>query len=91
MRTDTPRTDALIMECPSHLQEVALANLSQDLERELAASNAEVERLRDAFSKLTDEIECTSKCSSHPTNYCDCGRLARAYTISDSIAQNPTK
>ena len=38
MTTDTPRTDALIMECPSHLQEVALANLAIDLERELAAS-----------------------------------------------------
>ena len=46
MSTDTPRTDALIMECPSHLQEVALANLAMDLERELAASKAVVERLK---------------------------------------------
>ena len=44
--TDTPRTDALIMECPGHLQEVSLANLAMDLERELAASKAVVERLK---------------------------------------------
>jgi hypothetical protein len=43
--TDTPRTIEILISCPSHLQEVALANLSQDLERELAASKAEVERL----------------------------------------------
>jgi len=51
--TDTPRTDAILMECPSHLQEVALANLALDLELELAHSlanqvtaQAEIERLR---------------------------------------------
>jgi ATP phosphoribosyltransferase regulatory subunit HisZ len=51
--TDTPRTDELLMQCPSHLQEVALANLAQDLERELAnslanqlKSQAEVERMK---------------------------------------------
>ena len=49
MSTDTPRTDALIMECPSHLQEVALANLAMDLERELAASKAEVKEIRSAL------------------------------------------
>lgn len=35
---DTPRTDEVLINRPSHLQEVALANLAQDLERELAAS-----------------------------------------------------
>jgi hypothetical protein len=51
--SDTPRTDAILMECPSHLQEIALANLAQDLEQELAHSlanqlktQAEVERLK---------------------------------------------
>ena len=44
--TDTPRTIEILISCPSHLQEVALANLSQDLERELAASQAKVERIR---------------------------------------------
>ena len=52
---------------------------------------AEVERLRDAFSHLTNEIECPSKCLSHQGDHCDCGRLERAYAISHSIAQNPTK
>jgi uncharacterized coiled-coil protein SlyX len=54
-------------------------------------AEAEIERMRDAFSYLTDEIECTSKCSSHQADHCDCGRIERAYAISDSIAQNPTK
>lgn len=54
-------------------------------------AEAEVERLRDAFSHLTNEIECTPKCLSHQANHCDCGRLERAYAISHSIAQNPTK
>jgi hypothetical protein len=52
---------------------------------------AEVERLRDAFSHLANEIECTPKCLSHQADHCDCGRLERAYAISHSIAQNPTK
>ena len=53
-QADTPRTDAILMECPSHLQEVALANLALDLELELAHSlanqvtaQAEVERLKE--------------------------------------------
>jgi predicted nuclease with TOPRIM domain len=54
-------------------------------------AEAEVERLRDAFSHLTNEIECTPKCSSHQADHCDCGRIERAYAISASIPQNPTK
>jgi hypothetical protein len=67
---------------PSHINK---------LYQELAASQAEVERLRDSFSLLTNEIECTPKCLSHQSDHCDCGRLERAYAISHSIAQNPTK
>jgi len=77
--------------CASYDEAECLVDLLNNKERELAALQSEVERLRDAFSHLTDEIECASKCSSHTTNYCDCGRLARAYAISDSIPQNPTK
>ena len=62
-----------------------------EMQLEIDKAEAEVERLRDAFYRLTDEIECTPKCSSHQAGHCDCGRLERAYAISDSIAQNPTK
>jgi predicted nuclease with TOPRIM domain len=61
------------------------------LQKDLKASKAEVERLRDVFSRLTDEIECLPWCNSHQADHCDCGRLKRAYAISHSIAQNPTK
>jgi hypothetical protein len=77
-------------DCPVY-ENYVHAEVCAELERELAASKAEVERLGDAFSHLTDEIECTSKCNSHIMNYCNCERLTRAYAISDSIPQNPTK
>jgi len=88
MTTDTPRTDAASFSSRDPLE---LLQTSQQLERELSASKAEVERLRDAFSHLTNEIECNPKCLSHQASHCDCGRLERAYAISHSIAQNPTK
>ena len=63
---DTPRTDAILMECPSHLQEVALANLALDLELELAHSlanqltaQAEIERLKELLNRAINEIEKT--------------------------------
>ena len=91
--TDTPRTDAAIElygDRPFMVSAVPV-EFAEGLERELAASKAEVKKLRDAFSRLTDEIECSPKCSSHQADHCDCGRLERAYAISSSIAQNPTK
>ena len=51
--TDTPRTDALIMECPSHLQEVSLSNLAMDLERELAALETEFQHYRENQNTFT--------------------------------------
>ena len=93
--TDTPRTDAASFSSRDPLE---LMQTSQQLEIELTHSlqnqvktQTEVESLRDAFSHLTNEIECTPKCSSHQAGYCDCGRLDRAYAIADLIAQNPTK
>ena len=63
MSTDTPRTDAILMECPSHLQEVALANLAHDLELELAHSlanqvtaQAEIERLKEQYKSATELV-----------------------------------
>jgi len=50
--TSTPRTDEILMQCPAHLQEVALANLSQDLERELAASKAEIKDLKESAERI---------------------------------------
>jgi hypothetical protein len=50
--TDTPRTIEILISCPSHLQEVALANLSQDLERELSEAKAEIKRLTKALESL---------------------------------------
>jgi len=67
--TDTPRTDEVLMHCPSHLQEVALANLAQDLEAELAESQAEVERLR---SLLRDHATYLRKNGfDHQANFLD--------------------
>ena len=56
MTTDTPRTDALIMECPSHLQEVALSNLAMDLERELAAEIANRKKCCLDGNQISDEL-----------------------------------
>lgn len=105
--TDTPRTDAVQFQprpISMTIENEMLRALSRQLERELSALQrlrptrddvqkleAEVERLRDAFSKLTDEIECTPWCTSHEAGRCDCKRLTRAYAISDSISQSPTK
>ena len=94
--TDTPRTNK---EAFAHFEGFCVSiAFARRLEIELTHSlqnqvktQTEVESLRDAFSHLTNEIECTPKCSSHQAGYCDCGRLDRAYAIADLIAQNPTK
>ena len=54
--SDTPRTDAILMECPSHLQEVALANLALDLERELAHSLAKLKTDLRRSIKIADVL-----------------------------------
>jgi hypothetical protein len=46
---DTPRTDEILIQCPSHLQEVALANLCMELERENA-------RLREINKLISDQL-----------------------------------
>ena len=83
MTTDTPRTDAILMECPSHLQEVALANLALDLELELAHSlanqvtaQAEVERLN---GLLSDLLILTEKIYWNSNNYKMIKEAYRAY------------
>jgi hypothetical protein len=58
MTTDTPRTDAIeFRHCPPQPKELLKKHqdayaLSRELERELAASKAEVERLREYVEKL---------------------------------------
>ena len=76
--------DVLVTDERAEKAEYELAELWSRFDKQMQAE-AEVERLRDAFSHLTDEIECTPKCSSHQAGYCDCGRLDRAYAIADSI------
>jgi hypothetical protein len=68
MKADTPRTDEVLLHCPSHLQEVALANLAQDLERELFHSlknqlkaRSKVERLTNLLSLEREGHEATKK------------------------------
>lgn len=46
MTTDTPRTDAVCFKETMESAEVVLATFARQLERELSASRAEVERLR---------------------------------------------
>ena len=53
--TDTPRTDALIMECPSYLQVVYLANLAMDLERELNEAKAELEEIKETYASIVQQ------------------------------------
>jgi hypothetical protein len=52
--TDTPRTDAIIQSPNSYFM-VRVENLCRELERELAASQAEVERLLHTLKFLRDE------------------------------------
>lgn len=90
--TPTPRTDAELNKTWKGIHAAYVPmGFARQLERELTEAKTEVARLRDAFSRLTDEIECTPKCVSHSGDHCNCGRLERAYEISDSIPQNPTK
>jgi thymidine kinase len=70
MKADTPRTEEVLLHCPSHLQEVALANLAQDLERELFHSlknqlkvQTEVERLKAALQS------CWHTANTYDGNY----------------------
>jgi hypothetical protein len=84
--SDTPRTDGVfnivagISRCQSDLQqERRLRDLSMELERELAASKAEVERLKEAM------ISCL-----HITNCYD-GNYARACDNVDLIVRNALK
>jgi hypothetical protein len=59
MNNDTPRTDEILMQCPSHLQEVALANLAQDLERELAHSLANQLKTQAELERLKRDLQST--------------------------------
>jgi regulator of replication initiation timing len=55
--SDSPRTDEILKECPSHLQEIALANLSMDLERELALSKALATVQYESIVKLETQVD----------------------------------
>jgi hypothetical protein len=58
MKTDTPRTEAARFEAlrsSAFRQDCIPLKLGQELERELAASKAEVARLRDENKELRDE------------------------------------
>lgn len=56
MSTDTPRTHEVLMQCPEHLPETAFANTCMDLEQELKASQAEVERLDKAYRETSRQL-----------------------------------
>ena len=58
--TDTPRTEAEIFEiqdCNGQLRKVITTQFAKQLERELAESKAEVERLRDAILKAINAFD----------------------------------
>ena len=63
MNPDTPRTDAIeFRHCPPQPKELLKKHqdayaLSRELERELAASKAEVERIRELLEKVLFELE----------------------------------
>jgi hypothetical protein len=81
MTTDTPRTDAALVdhmpECSEWSQHyLDLSTFARQIERELAASKAEVERLKEAM------ISCL-----HITNCYD-GNYARACDNVEHIVRN---
>lgn len=57
MNMDTPKTDKILKECPSHLQEIALGNLSMNLESELALSKAIATTQYKSIVKLEDQVD----------------------------------
>ena len=59
MKTNTPRTDAVI-QSPNSFFMVRVENLCRELERELAASKAEVERLK---QKVAEQDHLVRTCN----------------------------
>jgi hypothetical protein len=56
MNTDTPRTGEILLNCPSHLQEVALTNLCIDLEQELNSSLENQLKAQTEIAKLNYQL-----------------------------------